>query len=44
MILRVQELFFDEGYFNNVKWEDEEPTEVEYWPNYEDDMQYIKLK
>lgn len=43
-ILKVEELFFDEGYFDNVKWEDKEPTEVDWWPNYEDDMQYIKQK
>ena len=43
-ILRVCELFFDEGYFDMVTWEDEQPAEVDYWPNYEDDMQYITLK
>ena len=43
-ILKVEELFFDESYFASVQWEDDEPTEVDYWPNYEDDMQYIKLK
>lgn len=39
----VHEEFFVDGYFNSVQWEDEEPTECEYWPWREEDRQYINL-
>lgn len=39
----IFEEFFEEGYFSNVKWEDEEPTECEYWYNRYESMAYIKL-
>ena len=41
---RVHEEQFDPGYFDNVKWDDKEPTVCDYWPNPDDDMQYITLE